>query len=409
MKLLTVHKAKGLEWDVVFVPGLAGDVFPSDRVTANWLRNAAVVPAPLRGDARSIPQVADVANGAFLDYAEALTADQRLSEDRLAYVAVTRARRLLIGSTHVWAGVLARPRTPSTYFGALRDRAQAVLNPAEVSTHNPLLGSPRALPWPRAGEDLQIRQEVAGSVGQARDVFRRTGRYPQVVLADLDEVATAAGWTALVEALTEEASLASRRRCQVPLPEHLSVTGVSRALADPAGFAAELARPMPRLVSASQRTGIAFHRWQEQRFHSGNAALLDEDDLDPAPSEDPGLARLQAAFEAGRYAGLVPLAVEAPFTLLLGGRVVRGRIDAIFPGLAGFDFQVVDWKTGGAGRADPLQLALYRLAWAELRQVDLDRVDAVFYDPLTDRVVRPSGLPGRDRLDVLVAALAGRG
>src|SRR3712207_7283689 len=56
VKLLTVHRAKGLEWDVVLLPALVKGVFPSDRVTDNWVQNPAVLPADLRGDAEAIPQ-----------------------------------------------------------------------------------------------------------------------------------------------------------------------------------------------------------------------------------------------------------------------------------------------------------------------------------------------------------------
>ncbi len=54
VQLLTVHAAKGLEWDLVAVPHLAGDVFPSAR-TGTWLTDDSFLPPQLRGDAADLP------------------------------------------------------------------------------------------------------------------------------------------------------------------------------------------------------------------------------------------------------------------------------------------------------------------------------------------------------------------
>jgi DNA helicase-2/ATP-dependent DNA helicase PcrA len=82
-----------------------------------------------------------------------------------------------------------------------------------------------------------------------------------------------------------------------------------------------------------------------------------------------------------------PVAVEQPFAVLVGGRVVNGRIDAVFAADGRFD--VIDWKTGSAAGTDPMQLALYRLAWAQLSGVSIDAVDAAFVIVSTGEVVRP--------------------
>lgn len=395
VKVLTVHKAKGLEWEVVFLPGLATGVFPTDRVTGNWLRNAAALPYPLRGDAASLPQLVRVDHQVMAAFADDLTTQQRLSEDRLAYVAVTRARQLLVTSTHTWQATLAKARQPSKYFDVLAGHSDAVHLPPEIPQTNPLVTAVAQAAWPEVGgtEAFQRRRLAATRVEGARAARAETGEYPLAGELDLDGAALVDRWRSSRERLVA-AELADRARPAV-FPDYLSVTGVGQLQRDPLAFAAGLRRPMPRLVSEAQRWGVGFHRWLENRFGAQSMLLDAEPDAELAGAE---FERLRAGFEASPYANAVPVAVEAPFTLVLAGRLVRGRIDAVFRTADG-GIQVVDWKTGNLASADPLQLACYRLAWAELSGLAVEDVDAVFYDLHNATVLRPEHLGGRAELE----------
>ena len=111
-------------------------------------------------------------------------------------------------------------------------------------------------------------------------------------------------------------------------------------------------------------------------------SLLDVDELpgaaDDGAAEAPDLAELQAAFEASEWATRTPAEVEVPFEMAVDGRVVRGRMDAVF-GSDEDGWLVVDWKTGAPPdaarrpRAAAVQLAAYRLAWARLHGIADDR------------------------------------
>ena len=112
------------------------------------------------------------------------------------------------------------------------------------------------------------------------------------------------------------------------------------------------------------------------------------------------------AFATPIYAFSAGLKDEAPFALVLGqkdgaGQVVRGRIDAVYAEDDGY--LVVDWKTNRSATADPLQLAIYRLAWAELHDVPLERVRAAFYYVRTGEVVEPEELADRQALEALLS------
>jgi DNA helicase II / ATP-dependent DNA helicase PcrA len=84
---------------------------------------------------------------------------------------------------------------------------------------------------------------------------------------------------------------------------------------------------------------------------------------------------------------------------------VRGRIDAVYQvirpdGSRGYD--VIDWKTNQRETADPLQLAIYRVAWAELVGIPVEQVRAAFYYVRTGEVVRHDNLPARQALITLL-------
>ena len=111
VQILTIHSAKGAEWDVVAVPGLAKGTFPSDHKgdPDNWLTNERHIPFALRGDANQLPLFTWGGVTSNADAGKAIRAfkDQcntfkEQEEIRLGYVAMTRAKSHLICTTSWW-------------------------------------------------------------------------------------------------------------------------------------------------------------------------------------------------------------------------------------------------------------------------------------------------------------------
>ena len=427
VKLLTVHAAKGLQWPAVFVPGLAmgerSQVFPArPRVSTRWTDNPRLIPFGLRGDAGDLPELLGLDASSLDAFGEACAARDLSEERRLMYVAATRAAFWLGCSGYWWGEGGTSHLGPSPFLAEVRRSGVAQVSawaPApEPDAENPLLAEVEAADWPAtpAGRHYQAVREAADLV----EAVLAGGTPPQDPPLPAHEELVAA-WDRdagllLAERAREWAGRRGDGATQVALPARLSVSSLVSLARDPAELARQVRRPMPRPPASQARRGTAFHQWLEQRY--GQQLLIDdnalygpEDGDGKAGGETPGeadLAALRSRFEHSEWADRWPQAVEVPFETLVGDRLVRGRIDAVFADAAEGGYDVVDWKTGKPPRSEAerhavsVQLAAYRLAWAALAGVPVATVRAAFYYVAHDQTVRPADLLDEAGLAALI-------
>ncbi len=401
VKLLTVHRAKGLEWDVVFLAGVCESRFPHTTSRGLWPNRVELLPTPLRGDRRDLPALLGHDKAALDAFAKASKEHEQVEELRLGYVAFTRAKHALLVSSYLWTEGRKTPLGPSPFQRVVREQLDAWgeqplawHDKPPKDTPNPLREVPRELPWPVTVQTAEALRRL--------DAAERVAVGADLAEPELDVVAAAqvAEWDDELERLVAEATAARSDVVEVRLPSSLSATALAQVRDDPSTYAERLARPMPQPPSPSARFGTAFHAWVEARF--GQQDLIDPDELpgraDVGIDDYAELRSLIERFEAGPFAERAPHRIEAGFSLVLAGQVLRGRIDAVYTEPDG-GFLVVDWKTGRQEGADPLQLALYRLAWAELHDLPVERVRAGFYFVRTGDLVEPADLPDREALE----------
>ena len=424
VKLMTVHAAKGLEWPVVAVPGLARSttggaaVFPARPASStSWTANARLLPFQLRGDRSELPPLAGLEPDDLEQHLDANAARDAREERRLAYVAVTRAEQLLLCSGYHW-GEGTTVVGPSVFLQEARQACEDGAGEVDVwvddpPPDNPVVGAGRTAAWPSphppAGEAVQ------SAAARVRALVAALDDGPLADLtADLSPPhrELVERWDDDLRRLAEEAARRRARRTTALLPPVLSVTGLVELQRDPAGLARSLLRPLPRPPSPVTRRGTAFHAWLEATVF-GQPQLLDPDDLpgaaDSGAVADADLATLQDAFRASAWWGRVPEEIEVPFEMEIEGLLVRGRIDAVFREDDG-SWDVVDWKTGArpsgeSARAAAVQLAAYRLAWHSLTGAPLESVRAAFFYVRSGATVRPADLLDEAGLRALVTGI----
>jgi DNA helicase-2/ATP-dependent DNA helicase PcrA len=431
VQVLTVHAAKGLEWDVVAVPGLVEGTFParsssttsfkdgqwrmSQPADKGWIGGLSGVPYDLRGDRDGLP-VLRWRSAVDLHSMQQEVSDFIIAggehgideERRLAYVAFTRARSELLLTAPLWADPTT-PRVTSRFLTELVDHPSLGLTPvpwepmpepeADVKVPNPRRSQPVSAIWP-ADPMAARREQLSEAVVEVTGAMAAlAGGLP------MDEPPAAGRELELALLLAERDRSVGGRDVEVMVPRHLSASAVVSLAADPKAFARDLRRPMPAAPALAARRGTAFHAWVEQHF--ARAAFVDLLDLpgsaDEGPGDDLELPRMKELFLASQWARRSPEAIEIAIETTVAQMAVRGRIDAVFARRGG-GFTVVDWKTGAKpsgeqASARGLQLEAYRLAFARFRGLPVEQVDAAFYYAGTGETVYA------DRDDQRLAAL----
>ena len=454
VQVLTVHASKGLEWDIVVVPGLVEANFPSYRsrpkedytVLANsWITQVSEFPHTLRRDYDSLPPCPfiglspqagkDAILAAGEEYRSELGKWEVAEERRLAYVAYTRARSQLLLTTSHYAALSKTPKMTSRFLKEL-ERSQMVQFLADDERDDDL--SNRALDqssvsvWPHQLDALTGLEEpgVADAPGQAV-LGKQAGlslrlraaalvsaaggcqgagseealQIPEGLAPQLDD------WWRQARLLLQERQIRQENGQEIVLPSHLAATAMAKVGKE--DFIMSLRRPLPPPPSKAARLGTAFHEEMSQRLNSEGTLLslaeAGSDRLSPADRKQVN-DWLDNVADLEILQGYSPYATEIDQEIRLAGFNVRCRIDAVFKAVEKGRAQwlIVDWKTGGQ-RVRVDQLSLYVHAWAASQGVDISQVRAAYVYVQDGHVdeLRPRQIIGLDvfkeRLETLRA------
>ena len=464
VQVLTVHASKGLEWDIVVVPGLVEANFPSYRsrpkedytVLANsWISQVSEFPHTLRRDYDSLPPCPfiglspqagkDAILAAGEEYRSELGKWEVAEERRLAYVAYTRARSQLLLTTSHYAALSKTPKMTSRFLKELErsqmvqfladderddDLSNRALDQSSVSVWPHQLDALASLEEPgvadvpsqaapdqagpgqaalgkQAGLSLRLRAAalVSAAGGCQGAGSEEALQIPEGLAPQLDD------WWRQARLLLQERQIRQENGQEIVLPSHLAATAMAKVGKE--DFIMSLRRPLPPPPSKAARLGTAFHEEMSQRLNSEGTLLslaeAGSDRLSPADRKQVN-DWLDNVADLEILQGYSPYATEIDQEIRLAGFNVRCRIDAVFKAVEKGRAQwlIVDWKTGGQ-RVRVDQLSLYVHAWAASQGVDISQVRAAYVYVQDGHVdeLRPRQIIGLDvfkeRLETLRA------
>ncbi|MBA3349823.1 MAG: ATP-dependent helicase [Actinobacteria bacterium] len=380
VKLMTIHSAKGLEFECVFVPSVASgtsektgepifSIFPNTK-SSNPLTSYAELPYEVREDSDNLPSF----EGKLPAFSKAVR--ERVIEDerRLFYVSLTRAKQRLAVTAAWWYGRDDSPKGPSPFWTEV-----ATLEPkglVEVARRddqpevNPMFAAMEdRRQWPPEGRSGTDDELFVQGWGQAADRVVSGELTIESLLKELSDEERTAAEASIKEHGRHLQAIAdgmeSKAPMQAQMPEVLSATSYVRVKKGELS-AWDLMRPLPDRPTSARRIGTEVHKRIEERSRYVSV-FAEETELDE-PSEISSAGRVgemleewEAVYGQRKIARLPsgePM-IELPFALKKDGRIIRGRIDAVYETEDG-GLEVVDFKTGRrfwkSDEADQLEL-----------------------------------------------------
>lgn len=357
VSLVTIHRAKGLEWEAVAIPAVTKGSFPgTSQMFPDPESQPSVLPVQFRVDERYRDLPSDPE-----DRKDYFRVENAIQEWRVAYVAATRAKSHLMVSGAYWYGhpeTNQQPKQPSELFDLVRD------HPASIDT-----GFASVPPRPEI-----LRHE--GEVSTPDPVF--DDGWLDALAAELAEkghASTTAQRLGVEEAHEKEVAMWSDRLFRLPEdvgapPEPdgraVSVTGLVTYAGCPKQFYWSEVDRLPRRRNEAAVIGTEIHR-RIELAQKGNVAFEEiTRQVYDVPDGDASPGAFQT-FQSSRFSEAKAKRVEAPFTLRMSRALdVRGRIDAIYA--EDGNWEVVDFKSGRPS-SDParlVQLEAYAVACHEV-------------------------------------------